>query len=200
VHNSQLCQLNWDERSNKFLLLSSISPSTRFVKSMANIWRNWAPLKVILFFWQALISWLPTIANLLIRGIIQEEEAAWCLACALARESENHLLALCPSAWVMWSTVHRWFGLISILPYSIFSSLEWFLFIGNVSKVFKVCWWHDMPSFGCFGIRGMKEFSRQRSESRRFLKRYKLFHGNGFYKNKVDSNVYFINGVYHLIV
>jgi hypothetical protein len=53
---------------------------------------------------------LPTRANLLTRGIIQGGEAALCLACSEATESENHLFVSCPYAWKVWALVHRWFG------------------------------------------------------------------------------------------
>jgi hypothetical protein len=124
------------------------SPSMRSIKSMANIWRSRAPLKIIVFFWQAQLSW-PCV----------------------------HRLGLC-GLWFIGGMGWVWFCQI---PSSYWRAF--FLFIANVSKFFKVCWWHGMQSFGCFGIHGMKEFFRQRSETRRrFLKRYKLFYGNDFYK------------------
>jgi hypothetical protein len=95
-------------------------------------------LKVIVFSWQALLGRLPTRANLLIRGIIQEDEAAGCLACAEARESENHLLVACPLACRVWAMVHKWFGLNTVLPDSISIPLYWRTFSQFIGKERKV--------------------------------------------------------------
>jgi hypothetical protein len=77
---------------------------------------------------------LPTRANLLTRGIIQGGEAALCLPCLEASESENHLFVSCPYAWKVWALVHRWFGLSTVLPNSIPSLLEGFLSIYRKCK------------------------------------------------------------------
>jgi hypothetical protein len=51
-------------------------------------------LKVIVFSWQTLFGRIPTRANLLTRGIIQEDEGELCSACAEFRETKNHLLGV----------------------------------------------------------------------------------------------------------
>ncbi|KAK2401720.1 hypothetical protein QL285_051291 [Trifolium repens] len=66
-------------------------------------------------------------------GIIQEE-AALSLACAEVTESANHLLLVCPSAWVVWSMVYKWFRLTTVLPISISSLLDGFLSIYRNGK------------------------------------------------------------------
>jgi hypothetical protein len=88
---------------------------------------SWCSLRVIL-------GRLPTRANLLTRGIIQGGEAALCLPCLEASESENHLFVSCPYAWKVWALVHRWFGLSTVLPNSIPSRLEGFLSIYRKGK------------------------------------------------------------------
>jgi hypothetical protein len=113
-----------------FLYKKFFPPSTLVVNLigvLSRIWESWAPLKVIVFSWQAILGRLPTRQNLVRRRIINDGLDAACVLCGGGRESENHIFSSCATAWLVWSKVHRWFGLTSVLPDSISSLLQSFL-------------------------------------------------------------------------
>ncbi|MCI03120.1 serine/threonine protein kinase ATM, partial [Trifolium medium] len=58
----------------KFLPPTSLT--TASIESIRQIWRSWAPSKVVVFSWQALLDRLPSKANLLYRGVIRGEAEA----------------------------------------------------------------------------------------------------------------------------
>ncbi|MCI20502.1 hypothetical protein A2U01_0041664, partial [Trifolium medium] len=66
-------------------------------------------------------------SNLVRRGIIQQGVSASCAYCDRALETEVHLFVLCPIAREVWNSVHRWFGVVSVLPNTLISLLESFL-------------------------------------------------------------------------
>ncbi|GAU42370.1 hypothetical protein TSUD_350360 [Trifolium subterraneum] len=82
----------------KFLPPSPTSLVTK--RTVAKVWGSWAPLKVIVFSWQALLGRLPTRDNLARRDIVFQGAEACYVFCGGANETENHLLA----SW------HGWFG------------------------------------------------------------------------------------------
>jgi hypothetical protein len=53
--------------------------------------------------------------------------AVGCGLCGGGRETEDHLFATCPTAWEVWSKVHRWFGVASVVSGSIGSGFQCFL-------------------------------------------------------------------------
>ncbi|GAU14645.1 hypothetical protein TSUD_97090 [Trifolium subterraneum] len=95
---------------------------------------RWAPSKVIVFSWQALLGRLPTRANLAYRGILPNGVGSWCPWCEGIVESEDHLLVTCPLAWAVWSLVHRWFGVVSVVPVTLSSLCESFLKVYRKGK------------------------------------------------------------------
>jgi hypothetical protein len=121
-----------------FLFIQKIPPPSPFVLdsvgTVTRIWKSWAPLKVIVFSWQSFLGRLPTRENLVRRRIIVDGEGAGCALCVGGRELENHLFSSCATAWLVWSKVHRWFGLTSVMPESISSLLESFLSCFRVKK------------------------------------------------------------------
>jgi hypothetical protein len=58
-----------------------------------------------------------------------------CVVGGHVSELENHLLATCLWAWVVWSMVHWWFGMTSVMPDSIFSLFDSFLVIYRKGKM-----------------------------------------------------------------
>jgi hypothetical protein len=64
---------------------------------------------------------------LLRRGIDCSEAGVGCILCGGGSENEDHLFATCPMAWVVWSKVHRWFGMTTVVPGSIGSLFQCFL-------------------------------------------------------------------------
>jgi hypothetical protein len=117
---------------NKFLPSSSLGLES--IGVIAQVWGSWAPSKVIVFSWQALLGRLPTRANLAYRGVLPNDGVSWCPWCDGEIESENHLLVSCPIAWVVWSNVHRWFGVTSVVPSTMSSMCESFLKVYRIGK------------------------------------------------------------------
>jgi hypothetical protein len=71
---------------------SSPSLVLNLICVIAQNWDSWGPLKVIVFSWKALPERLPTRSNFAHREIIPIGEAASCVGCVAAIESENHLI------------------------------------------------------------------------------------------------------------
>jgi hypothetical protein len=81
--------------------LSSKLPSTTFLslrqcKVLQRVWCTWAPSKVIVFLWQALLSRIPTKLNLAARGVILVGGYAMYAFCGGGLKSKDHLFILCP--------------------------------------------------------------------------------------------------------
>jgi hypothetical protein len=110
-------------------LYKRFSPSSPLVLasagSLAKVWKSWAPSKVIVFSWQALLGRLPMRSNLARRRVLLVEDSS-CIFCGSVGESENHLFASCPMAWSVWLKVFNWFGMTPFLPHSMSSIFETF--------------------------------------------------------------------------
>jgi hypothetical protein len=103
-------------------------------KAIAKVWKSWAPSKVIVFSWQALLGRIPTRVNLARRGVISGGESTSCSFCESFEESENHIFALCSFVWEVWSKVFKWFGVVSVLPHSMVSIFETFRAMCRIKK------------------------------------------------------------------
>jgi hypothetical protein len=108
-------------------LLPSSLVAFNSMGSVAKVWGSWASTKVIVFSWQAVLGRLPTRENLMRRGVVLVEPNVVCVLCGKGRETEDHLFASCPTTWEIWSKVHRWFGMISVVPSTIGSLFQAFL-------------------------------------------------------------------------
>ncbi|KAK2417808.1 hypothetical protein QL285_040065 [Trifolium repens] len=116
---------NYDSLYSRLVTPSPLPPSLCGV--VTRVWDSWAPSKVVVFSWQALLSSIPTRANLSARGVVLEEDNLSCAVCGGAVETENYLFLLCPLAWSIWIEVYRWFGLVEVLPGNFSSLIEGFL-------------------------------------------------------------------------
>jgi hypothetical protein len=94
------------------------------------VWESWAPSKVVVFLWQALLLRIPTRSNLATRGVVFVGEHMSCAVCGGGLETEDHLFLMCPLAWSIWVEVYRWFGVVEVFPGSIHS-----LFVGFLSSL-----------------------------------------------------------------
>jgi hypothetical protein len=95
------------------------------------VWESWAPSKVVVFSWQALLLRIPTKLNLASRGVALAGDQLSCAVCGGGGvENEDHLFLLCPLAWSIWVEVYRWFGVVEVFPGSIIS-----LFVGFLSSL-----------------------------------------------------------------
>jgi hypothetical protein len=119
-------------------LYKRFSPSSPLVLasagSLAKVWRSWAPSKVIVFSWQALLGSLPTCSNLVRRRVFLVEDSS-CIFCGSVGESENHIFASCSMAWAVWLKVFNWFGMTPVLPHSMSSIFETFCAWGARRKL-----------------------------------------------------------------
>ncbi|MCI20935.1 putative ribonuclease H protein, partial [Trifolium medium] len=91
--------------SSKLALPPPLPPSHCGI--LYKVWDSWAPSKVVVFSWQALLSRIPTRANLARRGVVSEGDLLVCAVCGGGVETENHLFLLCPLAWSIWVMVYR---------------------------------------------------------------------------------------------
>jgi hypothetical protein len=83
---------------------------------VAGVWDSWAPSKVVIFSWQALLGRLPTRVNLGRRGVLLNGDHT-CVLCGLGcQETEDHLFLLCPFAWKIWWEIYKWFGISEVMP------------------------------------------------------------------------------------
>jgi hypothetical protein len=103
----------------------SPSPTLASAGTLAKVWRSWAPSKVIVFSWQALLGSLPTRINLARRGMVVGGGSS-CAFCDVFGESENHLFVSCSLAWVVWLKVFKWLGVVPMLPHSMSSIFDTF--------------------------------------------------------------------------
>jgi hypothetical protein len=94
-------------------ILPSSTLGIESIAVVAQVWGSWAPSKVIVFSWQALLGRLPIRDNLACRHILPSSTASWC--------------PWCPLAWAVWALVHRWFGVLSVVSSTLFSMCESFL-------------------------------------------------------------------------
>ncbi|GAU32090.1 hypothetical protein TSUD_152950 [Trifolium subterraneum] len=165
------------------LLLGSVGVFTR-------IWESWAPLKVMVFSWQALLGRLPTRRNLARRRVIIDDgEAVGCVWCGGASESENHLFSTCVTAWLVWAKILRWFGLVSVLPDSISSLIESFLLcFGKKKNGFKgaLLVWHAVI-WVLWRSRNERIFSGKNVEPSEIFDRIQYISWNWLLAKKLNS-------------
>ncbi|KAK2435218.1 hypothetical protein QL285_020294 [Trifolium repens] len=109
-------------------LLSSTSTLPHSLRGIVHkVWDSWALSKVVVFSWQALLSRIPTRANLTIRGVLLEGGNVSCAVCGGGVETEDHLFLLCPFAWSIWVEVFKWFGVVEVLSGNFVSLFQSFL-------------------------------------------------------------------------
>ncbi|GAU38554.1 hypothetical protein TSUD_320260 [Trifolium subterraneum] len=128
----ELARNLWNIIGERFAPSSTLGQQSLAV--VAQVWESWAPSKVIIFSWQALLGRLPTRDNLARRGIIPLGVGTRCPWGDGDIESENHILVTCPLAWAVWSLVHKWFGIKSVVPSTISSMCESFLKVYRKGK------------------------------------------------------------------
>ncbi|GAU36577.1 hypothetical protein TSUD_362470 [Trifolium subterraneum] len=83
------------------------------------IWHTQVSLKVSILAWRLLRNWLPTKANLIIRGILPSV-AHLCVSGCGEVETAQHLFHSCSTFGSIWSLVSSWIGsplvIAQILP------------------------------------------------------------------------------------
>jgi hypothetical protein len=84
-------KLMYNHLYNRFCPTSSLDLAS--AGSLAKVWRSWAPSKVIVFSWQALLGRLRTRVNLARRGVVLIGRSS-CAICDLNGEWENHLFVV----------------------------------------------------------------------------------------------------------
>ncbi|KAK2406293.1 hypothetical protein QL285_042035 [Trifolium repens] len=125
--------VNYVFLSRKFASPQSSTLNPNFARVVEGVWKSWAPSKVVVFSWQALLCCLRTRNNLAKRGVILSGGQVNCPWYLEARETEDHLFLLCSFAWKIWMEVYKWFGLVEVLPNTIGA-----LFLGFF-ETFRVC-------------------------------------------------------------
>nr|GEW41589.1 RNA-directed DNA polymerase, eukaryota [Tanacetum cinerariifolium] len=107
------------------LILPSQDVATRWVKSV--------PIKVNVFIWRARLDGLPTMANLVRRGV--NVDSSGCPICSFDNEDINHILFRCELAQQILLRICRWWELVPSGWSSFQEWQSWFLSIRLPSKV-----------------------------------------------------------------
>ncbi|CAJ2675952.1 unnamed protein product [Trifolium pratense] len=103
-------------------------------------------------------------------------------------ESENHLFSTCTTSWLVWSKVHRWFGLISVLPDSVSSLLNSFLNCYRKKNGFKgvLLVWHAVI-WVIWRVRNERIFSGKFVEPPEIFDRIQYTSWNWLLAKKISS-------------
>nr|GEW05051.1 RNA-directed DNA polymerase, eukaryota [Tanacetum cinerariifolium] len=109
-------------------------------------WVKYIPIKINIFAWRARRDCLPTMVNLIRRGVtLESSNCPLCLSC---EEDVHHVFFQCDLAWVVLRRVCRWWDLDWQLWSSFSDWYSWFSLIRLSSKVksllegvFCVAWW-----------------------------------------------------------
>jgi len=91
---------------------------------LALVWKSWASSKVLVFSWQLLLDRIPTMMNLLRRGVLRDQEASLCVFCGVEAEIVSHLFVTCWVALRVWYDIFRWFGWELVLPMDLLGLFE----------------------------------------------------------------------------
>ena len=86
-----------------------------------SVWRSKAPRRVCFFVWSAAWNKILTYDNLMWRGYTLTN---WCCMCRCEGESVDHLLIHFHVANVLWHYVFSSFGILWVLPRSVFDLLD----------------------------------------------------------------------------
>ncbi|GKV45602.1 hypothetical protein SLEP1_g52666 [Rubroshorea leprosula] len=78
--------------------------------TLQKVWNAMVPNKVSAFSWQLLQDKIPTKANLLKRGIIQNMEDCKCEFCGHQIEETSHIFTHYKVAYYLWNACFRWWG------------------------------------------------------------------------------------------
>ncbi|GAU32048.1 hypothetical protein TSUD_214030 [Trifolium subterraneum] len=111
----------YDSLSKEIVVGSSLRPFESLI--FKNIWESPAPSKVIIFSWQLFYDRVPTMENLLLRGVLTSNSGGNCVWCGDIRESSTHLFLHCKVALVVWYEIFKWLGVVIIMPPNLFSLL-----------------------------------------------------------------------------
>ena len=82
------------------------------------IWDAWAPTKVQAFGWRLLLGRLPTLDNLIKRGVALNGSPNICYFCRSHEETVPHLFFGCILSYYVWQASLKWLGVSSTLPVS----------------------------------------------------------------------------------
>lgn len=108
------------------------------------IWNSKEPSNICAFIWKTVLHRLPTLDNLLHRGIITSVHEACCPLCSQCLESANHLLLECSISATTWSKMYRWLGIFTELPNNCRAHVSQHNFSGfsaNQNGVLRMVWY-----------------------------------------------------------
>jgi hypothetical protein len=97
------------------------------------IWKSGAPSKVCALAWQLLLDRIPTRYNLCRRGVVSYDESL-CPFCGEEVETTCHLFLHCWYTATIWFDIMRWYGVVSVLPPTMFVSYAMLVGCGSNKK------------------------------------------------------------------
>ncbi|KAL5186014.1 putative ribonuclease H protein [Glycine soja] len=105
----------WKSNSKKFFLVKSayefITSSYRFVENLfyKHLWDLFVPRNVNIFIWRLSVNRLPTLDNLLSRGVtLQQLGTSLCPFCKVYDDTLEHLFFTCTFASKVWNQCYSW--------------------------------------------------------------------------------------------
>ncbi|MCH88363.1 LINE-1 reverse transcriptase like, partial [Trifolium medium] len=108
----------YDEISKEIVGGLALEPHHALI--FEKIWDSPAPSKVIVFSWQLLHDRVPTKENMLVRGILPDENGGGCVWCPGVSESSSHLFLHCKVAMEVWYEIFKWLGVVIVMPPTLF--------------------------------------------------------------------------------
>lgn len=109
------------------------------------------PSKVTAFSWRVVRNRLPTLDNLVSRGVLQGNTNSLCSGCHLAMETVSHLFFECKLYSDMWIQLLHWVGVQAAMHNVCSQHLSQFLGLCSFSKE-KVAAWQCLWFAGLYGI------------------------------------------------
>ena len=111
------------------------APDGETLQAVSQVWKSWAPSKVVISSWQLILDRILTRQNLVRRDVLLPDGGLECVFCGALSESSAHLFLSCPSLFQVWYQVARWLGWVFVPPLGLAQHLQAFLGLGRGKRV-----------------------------------------------------------------
>nr|KYP55738.1 hypothetical protein KK1_001963 [Cajanus cajan] len=111
---------------------------------LRKLWSSFVPPRIIFLSWRMLQNRIPTIDQLIVRGLVFSDPHLSCPFCSTTLESSQHLFLECEFSRNVWHNVFTWTGIRLELPSSLghlFFLLR-SMFLDKVKRKWRDIFWH----------------------------------------------------------